>query len=154
LRTTTCLNTPCILTVLSLTIKTELMKEYLNNDKLRIYTSVNYPFLIIELKGILEPEDYIQLMQTKQVQEVIRFSGYTKVFLELKDYWSLGMEQQDWTSREFTRLIAGSGVSHLAIGVSKHMYPGFKPFWSLYERLASVNTRYVCNHSDAVSWLK
>ncbi|MCE3260316.1 MAG: hypothetical protein K0S12_1957 [Bacteroidetes bacterium] len=127
--------------------------EYLNEEYIRIYTSDDRSFLTIELKGNLSLDEYKTILNRSDTLKAIEASKRDKLFLELHGLMSLNMEQQDWTSKEYTKAISGVGVSWLAIGVDKHVYPAFKPFWSLYEKTAPIQTKYFCSLTDVNDWL-
>ncbi|MCE3226334.1 MAG: hypothetical protein K0S32_885 [Bacteroidetes bacterium] len=130
------------------------MNEYMNEDSIRIYTSPSNPFLIIEISGNLSLDEYKELLNCTETCKAIEESCQKKIFLELNGLLSVNMEQQDWTSKEFTKTISNKGINQLAIGVAKHVYPAFKPFWSLYEKTAPIDTRYFCSLTEVTNWLK
>jgi hypothetical protein len=130
------------------------MNEYINEESIRIYTSSSHPFLTIEISGNLSLDEYKELLNRAETCKAIEASQQKKIFLELNDLISVNMEQQDWTSKEFTKKISDKGINQLAIGVAKHVYPAFKPFWSLYEKTSPIDTRYFCSLTEVTNWLK
>jgi hypothetical protein len=129
------------------------MATFLETEDIKVYTSGNYPFLIIEPLGNMQFADYQAHLSSPVILAIIDHTQAKQVYLELNGLWVIGMDQQEWTVGAFQTSLKAHGVAKMAIGLAEHVYPTFVNLAEMYERQAVIPTKYFPDLDQMVAYL-
>jgi hypothetical protein len=127
---------------------------YFDSPTFKVYTTGNYPFLILEPMGNLSLAEYEAILSDNVVISALQHSGCKMVYLELNGIWTVGMDQQAWTVGAFQATLKAAGVTKMAIGLAAHVYPTFEMLASMYASQALIPTKYFPDLDQMVAFLR
>jgi RNA-binding protein YhbY len=127
---------------------------FIDTASMKVYTSGNYPFLIVEPLGNLSLEEYKTHLSNPVILAILDHRQLKMVYLELNGIWSVGMDQQEWTVKEFEAALKAKGVVKVAIGLAEHVYPTFAMLAASYEQQAVLPTKYFADLDSMVAFLR
>ncbi len=130
------------------------MKVHLEAQNLKIYEAAGFPFLIIELSGMLQAADYLKLLSSPDIKTILIATNFKMVLLELNGVYVVGSEALEIISNEFCVLLSESGVIKFAVSVAEHIFPIMSNMFIASEKTTILPMKYFGDINDAAAWLK
>lgn len=120
---------------------------------MKLYEETGYPFLVAELSGMLQADDFSRLLSDENFFRALKASGKSMVLLELNDVYVIGTQTIEYIMRDFAAALKNAGVVKFSLSVASHIFSMFAMMAGPMEKNAAIPVKSFADINESATWL-